>query len=377
MGWNHHNVSNWLLTRGAHLADLETLIGQLGPEMLRQGAPVLRLRLAMRTVHPLAAALSAIWHRDEGPAVPVSNPHGLEHRPDFSGSPLAMIGTTQKPLRKKLTALTTSDHIAYHEMRDLGATDYFGIPLLFGTRLSGILVVATDHPRGFDHGDLSGIQALAPFLAQLAEIHRLKILSSAVTSAYLGRGTSQRVLAGEITRGHIDQMDAAILISDIRGWTGLNARMPVEDAVALANLYFEVVDLAVSQHGGEILKFLGDGVLAIFPSEDGKQAACQNALSAAREAIAAELPEPLEFGVGLHFGRVLYGNVGSKSRLDFTVLGQAVNIAARIEALCAETGKRILYSSAIATEVSAPQTSQGRFALKGLDDPLEVFSPLN
>lgn len=374
MAWNHHHISQWLLEHGADPDTLESLISELGAEMLRQGAPVLRLRLAMRTVHPLAAAVSAIWHRDEGPAVPVSNPHGLEHRPDFSGSPLATIAKTQKPLRQRLTALTTSDHIAYHEMRDLGATDYFGIPLQFATRLSGILVVATDRPQGFDDADLSGIEALGPFLAQLAEIHRLKILSSAVTAAYLGRSTSQRVLAGEITRGHIDQIDAAILISDIRGWTGLNARLPVEDAVALANLYFEVVDQAVSKHGGEILKFLGDGVLAIFPSGDGRQAACRNALNAAREAIAAELPDSLEFGIGLHFGRVLYGNVGSNSRLDFTVLGQAVNIAARIEALCSETGKRILYSSAVAAEISAPQVSLGQFPLKGLTDPIGIYT---
>ncbi|MGI9367643.1 MAG: adenylate/guanylate cyclase domain-containing protein [Ruegeria sp.] len=375
MSWNHDNVVGWLHEHGPKPPDLHGLIDGLGAEMLRLGAPVWRIRVAQRIVHPLTAAVSAIWERDEEPTGPIENAHGLEKRPEFKGSPLAEISVTRKPLRKDLTRLGPDDHLAYRELQARGATDYFGVPLPYGNHLSGILVVATDRPGGFDDADIDGIQILSMALAPLAEVHRLKTLSSAVTAAYLGERTGQRVLGGQITRGHIDAIEAAILFSDIRGWTDLNAKYPVEQTVELANRYFELIDQSVTAHGGEVLKLMGDGVLAIFPIGAEGENTCTRALVAARAALEKPTHDRLTFGIGLHFGRVMYGNVGSNRRLDFTVLGQAVNIASRIESLCARTGHALLFSREFADQLPDPQKSIGFFSLKGLEEKTEIFAP--
>ncbi len=375
MSWNHQSVVRWLHEQGTRPTDLQGLIEGLGAELLRQGAPVWRIRLAQRIVHPLTAAVSAIWERDDEETAPIENTHGLERRPEYRGSPLAEISATREPLRKDLTRIGPDDHVIYRELGARGATDYYGIPLHFRNRLSGILVMVTDRSGGFDEADLAGFDAIAPVVAPLAEVHRLNALSSAVTTAYLGQRTGQRVLGGEITRGHIDSIEAAILFSDIRGWTELNARYPVERTVELANSYFELIDRSVATHGGEVLKLLGDGVLAIFPTGEDGENVCVRALSAARDALSEPAPEMLTFGVGLHFGRVMYGNIGSKRRLDFTVLGQAVNIAARVESLCAQTGHPLLFSGDFADELPGGQKGIGKFALKGLDEEMEIFAP--
>ena len=190
------------------------------------------------------------------------------------------------------------------------------------------------------------------------------------------------MLNGQITRGDIEEMKAAIFVSDIRGWTALNNRVSSKAAVALANRYFEIVGQSIEENGGEILKLIGDGVLAVFPysAEDPKpEVVCTKALFAARQAFElARTAQPqlgLSFGVGLHFGEVLYGNIGSETRIDFTVLGKAVNIAARIEGLCGKLGEPILFSQEIADHLSESVSLAARETLKGNDAPSAVYRP--
>ncbi|MCP4933366.1 MAG: adenylate/guanylate cyclase domain-containing protein [bacterium] len=235
-----------------------------------------------------------------------------------------------------------------------------------------ILVIATDFVKGFADIDLKHFTKIASVLTPIVEVLNLKQVSRAVAKAYLGARTGQRVLAGQITRGHIEKINAAILVSDIRDWTGLNNRLGSEAALALANRYFEIIAGAVETNEGEILKFVGDGVLAIFPEGESLSSGqvCENALSAGRQALqtARETDPPLDlrFGIGMHVGEVLYGNIGSLTRIDFTVLGQAVNIAARIEGLCSKFDKQILFSQEFAnllevsTELVAKETLKGQ-----------------
>ena len=380
--WEAGPIIDWLLDEGRFLAGIDDLIAQLGDRMLAAGAPLWRLRLSMRTLHPLITGVTAMWERDRGAVTSITSPHGLEGRSGYIGSPLEIINRTGTAFRKRLSeTLSESDHNVLHELKARGGTDYFGIPLEFSDGVSASLVVTTDAVGGFADADIERVSEVVSVLAPIVEVFSSKRVSLAVAEAYLGPRTGRRVLQGRITRGDIETIDAAILLSDIRDWTGLNNRVSAETALALANSYFEVIAEAVESHGGEILKFIGDGVLAVFPTGDGSSGgadACNRALAAARQAlrIAEEAAPPLDlsFGMGIHFGEVLYGNIGSKSRIDFTVMGPAVNLAARIEGLCGRFDKPILFSQDVADLLAEPTTLVSSETLKGNDEPSDIHT---
>ncbi|MGR3760709.1 adenylate/guanylate cyclase domain-containing protein [Roseobacteraceae bacterium NS-SX3] len=378
MVWTRTAPVGWILRNGRRLQDLDETVQGLGRAMTEAGAPVWRVRLAMRTVHPLVTAVSAIWERGGGQPEKNEIGHGLEQRSTYVGSPLAQVRDTGRPYRRVLTDLGGEDHPVLHELHGRGATDYYATPLRFGKQPSGILVLASDAPEGFADEDIAAFENIGDALTPVVEVFRLRRLATAVAEAYLGPRSGRRVLAGDITRGHIDKMEAAIFVSDLRDWTAINARMSAEETVALANRYFDVIAGAVAARGGEILKFLGDGVLAVFPAASGSGPACKKALSAAQTALqqAADLDPPLnaEFGIGLHCGTVMYGNVGAADRLDFTVLGQAVNIAARIEAQCRSLGHPLLFSAEFAALVPGRARAAGTARLKGLETPQQLFT---
>lgn len=364
------------------LADLDELVRQLGNVMLASGAPLWRLRLSMRTLHPLITAVTSVWERDDRSTSHIETPHGLESRSDYFGSPFEIIARTRAPLRIHLSgALSDTDHAVLHDLKARGGTDYIGLPMRFSDGAAAIVVFNADRTDGFSDLDIAGFTEIASVLAPIVEVFSSKRVSLAVAEAYLGQRTGQRVLNGQITRGHIENITAAILVSDIRDWTGLNNRLPAETALALANRYFEVIADAVESNGGEILKFIGDGVLAIFPTGDetlNAGAVCGCALAAARQALRAareaDPPLELDFGMGMHFGEVLYGNIGSQSRIDFTVLGQAVNSAARIEGLCGNLGQPVLFSQAFADHLTEPVVVVAKERLKGHEAKSSVLT---
>lgn len=379
MTWKDTDILDWLLTDGRFLPDLDAATKALGKEMLDIGVPIWRFRLAIRTIHPLVAASSAIWERDSGSIEPQEASHGLEKRNDYIGSPMAVIRETSQPLRQSLISLSPTDHDAFHELHARGASDYYGVPLRFSGKGGGIAVFVTDRASGFSETDIAAFNRIALGLTPIVEVYRLNYLSSAIAEAYLGHRSGQRVLGGEITRGHVEQLDAAVFFSDLRNWTGLSSTLPAAEALSLANRYFELMDQAVTAHGGEILKFMGDGVLAIFSESELGERTCINALAAAHAAheMARKADHPIatDFGVGLHHGRVSYGNVGSERRLDFTVMGQAVNVAARVEALCPRFSQPVLCSKALADRLPNSNDVLDTVTLKGLSAPQEIFAP--
>lgn len=377
-------ISDWLLDEGRLLADIDELIRQLGPLLIEVGLPVWRLRLSMRTLHPLIAALSAVWEKDSSEMSQIQVPHGLEGRAVYIGSPLEIMSRTSKPFRKRLAGdLSDTDHTVLHELKARGATDYFGVQLLFSSGTTASLVYVSDQPEGFAEANIDDFLKIASVLAPIAEVFGTRRISRAIAEAYLGERKAQRVLEGQITRGHIETINAAIFASDIRDWTGLNRRLSAQDALACANTYFELVADAIERNGGEILKFMGDGVLAIFPAEAAANAqrACENALVAAHDALGAPKIHAeemcLSFGIGLHFGEVFYGNIGSPTRLDFTVLGQAVNLTARIEGLCRKLDQTLLTSSHFADLIAEPARLVGQERLKGFQEPVDIFAPVS
>ena len=372
-GWALEPVVEWLFAEGRLLGSLDELTGQLGTLLHDAGAPIVRLRLSMRTLHPLTAAVSAVWERDGSGTQSTTATHGLESRPSFIGSPLEIVGQTGKAYRRRLTEeLGEDDHVVLHEFKARGITDYIAMPMQFQDGAGAILALASDDAADFSGEDIGKFTAIAAYLAPVMEVFRLRSISIAVAEAYLGERTGQRVLAGQFTRGNIEKINSAILVSDIRDWTGINNRLSAEDALAQANLYFEICAETIEARGGEILKFIGDGFLAIFPSEGGEEgdaAACNRALAAARQALQTAEDRRTElllhFGIGLHFGDVHYGNIGSPTRLDFTVMGQAVNIASRIEGLCSRFGRDLLFSREFAEQIEVPAMQIGQEVLKG------------
>jgi adenylate cyclase len=384
-GWEAGPVIDWLLAEGRMLPDMDDLVQRLGQALLAAGAPLWRLRLSMRTLHPLVTAVSAVWEREGGVPMHIESPHGIEQRAGYAGSPLEIIVRTGKPFRKRLDeSLSDSDHGVLHDLKARGATDYFGLPMPLSDGARPSLVFVSDRPGGFSESDLNGFARVASVLAPITEVVRLKRIATAVAEAYLGPRTGRRVLDGQIIRGHVERIRAAILFSDIRDWTGLNDRVPAETALTLANQYFEVIAGSVEGQGGEILKFTGDGVLAVFAADaHGADAAtaCRQSLEAGRQALLAvrdhDPPLDLEFGIGLHFGEVLYGNIGSATRLDFTVLGQAVNIAARIEGLCGTYQTPLLFSQAFADQLNEPARQVAEVELKGQTTATPIFTAVD
>ncbi|WP_299617944.1 adenylate/guanylate cyclase domain-containing protein [uncultured Tateyamaria sp.] len=377
---DHTPHIEWMLTQG-RFQTMQGLVDGLGARLRAGGIPVMRMRLGIRTTHPLTAAFSVMWEADGNRIAPNLAQHGLETRSAYIGSPMAHISETRTPFRRKLTGpLNETDHLFLHEMQDRGATDYYGLPLEFSMGTGGILTLVSDGPDGFSADQITTIDQIASVLAPVVEPYERHHLATSIATSYLGARTGQRVLDGQITRGDIETIEAAILISDIRGWTRINATRPPSEALELANRYFEVISDAVDRNEGEILKFLGDGVLALFPSDGtaaGRDRACRNAMTAAQAAhdIAAQSGLDAAFGIGIHFGEVLYGNIGARARIDFTVLGQAVNIAARIEALTATLGHAVLVSDTVAGTMVGQMTHVGTEPLKGLEAPMPVYSP--
>ncbi|HUT47864.1 MAG TPA: adenylate/guanylate cyclase domain-containing protein [Alphaproteobacteria bacterium] len=380
-GWPVWPTIDWVLSKGRMIPGLDDLVDGLALSMVQNGAPLSRLRLSMRTLHPLIAARTAIWTKNAEAPKRIESTHGLEQRPTHAGSPLAEIGSTRRPFRRNLQdGLTSDDHRVLHELAAEGATDYFGLPLEFSSGQAAILVFVTNKTGGFGDGDLRKFHALASVLAPVVEVQGARDVALALADTYIGPRTGRRVLDGQITRGDIEQVQAAIWFSDIRGWTELNNTQPAEVVVDQANRYFDMVAAAVEANGGEVLKFIGDGVLAIFPTQDpgDERTVCQNALESARQALRMNDqdtgPIDLSFGIGLHFGDVLYGNVGSQKRLDFTVFGPAVNLAARVESECANLGETLLFTRAFAERISDTAVIVANQSLKGFDGPREILT---
>lgn len=200
---------------------------------------------------------------------------------------------------------------------------------------------------------------------------------------YVGDEPHKRILAGDVRRGEVSRITSAILFADMRGFTSLTAAMDEEAVTALINDYYDCVVPHVEAAGGEVLKFIGDGVLAIFRADEGSgKAASTNGFEAARNALASvdarnRLPDadpPFDVGIGLHFGQAAYGNVGSGARLDYTVIGRDVNLASRISSLCGELNIRLLVSGELRSRLpDMPFASVGEHHLKGIADPVEVF----
>jgi adenylate cyclase len=377
-------LARWFVTEAYRITDTAALIAASGDQIARAGIPLWRLAYFQFTLHPEVAGRGYTWRRGKGAEVGAA-PHGLREQARYRDSPLLAVFEQRKTIRARLEREEPKAAVL-RELKNDGATDYVALPLIFSTGHVDALSVVSDAPGGFSRDDLDRMYLLQFAFARIVETHSLRDTATHLLDAYVGRAAGQRILAGAVTRGGGETIEAVIWYCDLRGFTSLSDQLPRDAVIALLNDYFGAVGAEVTKAGGEILKFMGDAMLAIFPvtSEEARPETVRRAAHAAAAALTAvaELNRQREadgapvirFGLALHVGEVMFGNIGASARLDFTVIGPAVNQAARLEKLCAALDRVVVVSAEVAAFL--PQdllTPLGRHSFKGIAEPQTVY----
>ena len=383
------DIADWLIGEGRLLGDGVAIAEGFADRLIASGVPLLRLRIAQRLANPLLAAWGVIWRRDLGRSEDYVVAAALLETSTWIGSPFQQVVQTRAPLRRRLTDLGPDDHGVFHEMAEIGGTDFFAMPLEFGDGSAQGMSMVADGDDGFSDEHIALFEKLRHPLAAATEPGAMRRSTRSLLKTYIGKGPAGAVTAGSIRRGDLSVLNAVVMFSDLRGFTEKSNRWSDRDLMDALDGYFEVVVDAVQQHQGDVLKFLGDGILAVFPieNEGSRDACCANALKAAsaarqgliklnEERLAAN-QEPIDFGTALHVGDVTYGNIGSPGRLDFTVIGETVNLASRVEGLCKTLGEPILCSEAMHHHLTSELRNIGSHQIRGVPDPVQIFAPIH
>jgi adenylate cyclase len=377
-------IARWLIGEGRLTCAPLELIDGFCRRLVALGVPLWRLRAGQLLANPLASAWGVIWTRDGSDTHEYVVARTTLSTGAYYGSPFQYVVERRQSFRRRLLDLAPErDHQVLLEMAAAGGTDYYALPLEYGDGSVQGLSLVGNGADGFADWHLDLVEQLRQPLAAALEPTAMRRSSASLLRTFLGDGPADAVLAGAIRRGDRRHIEAAILFSDLRGFTALSERLGEADLFAALDRYFEAVVQAVRSAGGDVLKFLGDGILAIFPvdSAGSRSAACHAAMAAverARRGLATAVAAdgtPLIFIATLHVGQVVYGNIGSPDRLDFTVLGPAVNLVSRLEALAKQLGRPVLCSAAFAQALDAPLASLGAFPLRGVAAAQEVFAP--
>lgn len=383
------DVVAWTLGEGKQLR-LAQLIPGFCERLIEAGVPILRCSVNIRQLHPQYYTRGFFWNRGEIEATESPREHGIENTSAYLDSPLRRVYEKHEDIRRRLLdPATPRDFPILADLEQRGVTDYLVKWLPFRRGEDQAITLATDHPKGFSDANLAMIDSALTAFAATAELINLERMSQVLLQTYVGKSTGRRVFSGEIRRGDVRRIRAVLLFSDLRSFTQLSETLPGEEVVELLNEYFETLSAPFTAAGGEILKFIGDAMLAIIPVDgDGDETAretCETALAAANEAVAAlarlrdgcrQAGKPcFSAGLALHVGDALYGNIGTPDRLDFTVIGHAVNLVSRIEHFCAEAGHPIVLSADFARMIEAPVRSLGRHELKGMAEAQEILVP--
>ncbi|MAG95553.1 MAG: adenylate/guanylate cyclase domain-containing protein [Alphaproteobacteria bacterium] len=379
-------VLSWLHDRGRLITDRSTFVEQLAEQLTAAGLPIARITTAVPTLHPQVDTSSVIWNAGEAAAERLWKmlPENYRMR---TNSPLHLAYFEGLPSRCRIGPVAEEGEFGViPDLRQEGFTDYLCLPAPFTDGSIKAMTFATKAEQGFNDGHLALLEAIMPTLAMILENQSLRRTARTLLHTYLGATSGQRVLDGSVRRGDGEIIPSVIWFCDLRGSTTLADTLELDEFLGLLNQYFECMAGAVLDHGGEVLRFIGDAVLAIFPISSAAQRpeVCTTAVTAASDAIARldalneERREKggaaIEFGVGLHLGDVMYGNIGTPDRLEFTVTGAAANEAARVESLCKTLGHRFLLSEAVVAYLAGDWLSLGRHSLRGVGAEVEIFA---
>ena len=388
----------WLTEAGLAGKSETVLLDGFCRRALDSGLPVARAIVIIDTLHPVYEGRAFLWRRDAGQV----QTELVEYGPTREGEAAEiwqrsvlfhLLQTGESLYRARFHAGETTDFATVARLRDEGMSDVAAMITRFAR--SGAIgemdclysYWATDLPHGFDDAHVEAIAALMPMLALALKCVSLARIAATLVETYLGRDAGRRVLTGLIRRGVADRISAVLWFSDLRGFTRISERAEPQQIIPLLNDYAEAVISAIDDNGGDVLKLIGDGILAIFatPSAEAASRSAIAAHSVLQERVAQlnhrrtrdGLPTT-EVYVGLHIGEVFYGNIGSHERLDFTVVGPAVNEVARIAAMCRSVERNVLLSHAFADAMARLErgrlVSVGRYALRGVERPQELFT---
>ena len=384
--YSDSDVLHWLTNDAREERFIDNIFAQMCLRLQCAGIPVKRATLHVQVQHPQWLGAKILWADGMREAELTRVDHDARGRSEYIGSPVSEIHDGANELRENLTRAPAlgRKHAVYDEMRAMGLTDYVAWPMYHTLGKRHVVTFATDRTGGFDDAQIESLLKLVPILALVSEIRVKNRLARTLLETYVGTHAGELILAGATRRGTGTTVSAAIMICDLRGFTQISDNWPRDDVIDLLNGYFDAMSEPIARHGGEILKFIGDGLLAIFPLDQPN--ACANLLHAvteARQAMTALNEKngetgaaPLKYGIGVHVGDVMYGNIGSSTRLDFTVIGPAVNMASRLEALTKQLGKPVLLSHAFADLVKSDFDLErvGEYPVRGFNDPVELFA---
>jgi adenylate cyclase len=378
------DLVRWLMDGARSTPSPPAFLRETCERLVALGIPLWRAGAFVQTLHPDVFGRSFIW-REGGEVTVDTATFDLPDTPEFRNSPLAILYASGHEVRYRLDDPESKCFPFFDDMRGEGVTDYIALPLSFMDGSTHASSWTTRAPGGFTDEQLAALRSIIPPFARIGEIFAMRRTAAALLDTYVGNRAGERILAGQIRRGHAEAMQAAIWLSDLRGFTSLSDRLVPETVVDILNRYFDCQVPAIREHGGEILKFMGDGLLAVFPiAEDGGNLGevCGRVLQASRKARsnvdAMHYPngnavERFRFGVALHIGGILFGNIGGMSRLDFTCIGPAVNLAARLEKIAGRLQRTVIASAAFAGACHNDCVDLGEFPIAGFSQAQRVF----
>jgi len=343
------------------------------------GLPLLRVSIDVRALHPQVYGRQTMWQRGCDCVSNVERQHGIEDSPAYLLSPVRHIREGGGGMRRRLEGPDAQiDFPVLEELKALGATDYLILPLRRDGGRSSYVSLATDRPGGFTAAHILAIEGLVPILALITELLSARRMTRDLLNVDLGYEAAERVLEGDIRRGTGEVIRAVLWNCDLKGFTALSDVTPPSELITLLDEYFDAMARPVEARGGEVLKFIGDGILAIFrPGTDGEAGAAKLALAnmtALNDARRARGLAPLATKIALHVGEMVYGNVGATDRLDFTVIGPAVNTVARVQSRCGDLDEPVLATERFAALVPERLVSRGLHSLRGLATQTELFA---
>ena len=378
-------VADWLVSGARSASEPDQVLAETCERLCAFGVPLWRAEVFVRTLHPDIAGRRFRWQvgRDVSISTGTYDPPATAESRKSLVERLCSDGIA---IRRRLAdADCQMDFPILLELHDEGATDLLASPLIFTDGDVHAALWITRQPGGFTDDQIAGIQAIVEPFARVAEVRALRRTATNLLDTYVGSRTGKRILAGQIRRGHSETINAAIWLSDMRGFTALSDQFSPRIMIDLLNRYFDCQVPVILNYAGEVLNFMGDGLLAMFPIERVDETAqiCDQVLAAAIETRARVLSmpkliemehlPPVRFGLALHLGEVLYGNIGGGNRLDFTCIGPAVNLAARLEKIAAQQERIIVTSAAFASHCQFQLSDLGQFSVRGFGTPQTVF----
>ena len=378
---NIQPVIDWLVDGAQPLRLAREVLIETCRRALAAGLPIYRVAVFVRTLHPNLLGRAFIWQADKGGVEITEAGHDLLESEQFQKSPIRKVVAERVEVRRRIADPgCPMDFPILEDLRREGATDFIAVPLRFINGEVHATSFATRSPGGFRDDELAALRRLIAPFTRMVEIFGNMQKARNILDAYLGPSAGEKVLAGHIRRGDGEDINAVIWFCDLRDSTPLADSMSRRDFLALLNDYFECVLGPVLEQHGQVLRFIGDAALAIFPVGERPAEAVAKALAAAQEALVRmdklnqTRSRPLRFGIGLHLGELTYGNIGTPTRIEFTVIGAAANEAARIEALCKVLEVDFLVSEQVARALPLPWRSLGLHTLRGVGDKMELFT---